>query len=365
MLGDFDWDRLRTVGRLPAAVWFWFFTFLMVQIMLNMLLAIIMETYMEVKGRVSHMAHVETMWSQASVTFRNWSGHRAGHLVTLKDVLTHLTGKEVVDQTDKDLERTEALSSQQLLERVPTMSLEQASEIMTQAQEILESETQAPVSISDATVKLADIDDRTLRMEASIDWLQQAVKCLAGAGEPGVFANAGPRSQLGVSLSRCLRDPGEGAAGSAAAALRAEGLLSSVEALGASQKQLRAEQRSLQGSLGELVQQVSELQQSISLATSRVGGQETNTDVSRQASSDGNFGLDKLLYSHQSSQATSARGHVKPSSATLRQTGGAPSQHHAQQVVHPTLPLSLGAHCCNLQTAIPLAAVTTSCAASS
>merc|ERR1719453_1524741 len=63
MLGDFDWEALYHVGRPHASLWFWSFTWLVNLIMLNMLLAIIMDIYTDVKGNIGHSA--ETMLSQA------------------------------------------------------------------------------------------------------------------------------------------------------------------------------------------------------------------------------------------------------------------------------------------------------------
>merc|ERR1712007_81759 len=50
--GDFDWDEMRQVGREEAGIWFWSFNFIVLHVMLNMLLSIILDIYMEVKGGV-------------------------------------------------------------------------------------------------------------------------------------------------------------------------------------------------------------------------------------------------------------------------------------------------------------------------
>merc|ERR1719316_553544 len=69
ILGEFEWEDMREVGRGVAGVWFVTFNFLVVIIMLNMLLSIVMDTYMEVKGQTGG---AETLISQARETFRRY-----------------------------------------------------------------------------------------------------------------------------------------------------------------------------------------------------------------------------------------------------------------------------------------------------
>ena len=55
--------------------------------MLNMLLAIIMDTYMQVKGRVGHC---ETLWSQAKEIYRRYRQLKRGERVSLSHIVKHL-----------------------------------------------------------------------------------------------------------------------------------------------------------------------------------------------------------------------------------------------------------------------------------
>merc|ERR1712079_664648 len=63
LLGDFDWERMIHVGRLQATIWFMSFTCLVNLVMLNLLLAIIIDVFTEVKGNIGNDA--ETLLSQA------------------------------------------------------------------------------------------------------------------------------------------------------------------------------------------------------------------------------------------------------------------------------------------------------------
>lgn len=49
MLGDFDWDEIKMAGRVEAGIWFWTFMLLVSMILMNMLIAIVMDAYSEVK----------------------------------------------------------------------------------------------------------------------------------------------------------------------------------------------------------------------------------------------------------------------------------------------------------------------------
>jgi hypothetical protein len=52
LMGDFDFASMYAISPIPAMVWFWLYMVLFYLIMLNMLLAIVMDTYAEVKSEV-------------------------------------------------------------------------------------------------------------------------------------------------------------------------------------------------------------------------------------------------------------------------------------------------------------------------
>merc|ERR1719158_781706 len=103
MLGDYDWDELTRVGRQQAGLWFWAFTWLVNLIMLNMLLAIVMDVYAEVKGQISKDA--ETMWSQASEIATRWWDVRRGRQVSLGVLLDALEAKHPEENSEGAEER--------------------------------------------------------------------------------------------------------------------------------------------------------------------------------------------------------------------------------------------------------------------
>merc|ERR1719451_170305 len=85
MLGDFDWETMNIIGRPQAAAWFWSFMWLVNMVMLNMLLAIVMDVYTEVKGGIGGDA--ETLWSQTKEIYQRWRKRRQGLRKSLEYVL--------------------------------------------------------------------------------------------------------------------------------------------------------------------------------------------------------------------------------------------------------------------------------------
>lgn len=67
MFGDFDWDELRQVGRFDAFMWFLPFMILIVLILLNMLIAIVMDAYDEV---ITGLDHEDNIWVMTKKAYR-------------------------------------------------------------------------------------------------------------------------------------------------------------------------------------------------------------------------------------------------------------------------------------------------------
>eukprot|EP00746_Dinoflagellata_sp_MGD_P019260 gnl/MRDRNA2_/MRDRNA2_144749_c0_seq1.p1 gnl/MRDRNA2_/MRDRNA2_144749_c0~~gnl/MRDRNA2_/MRDRNA2_144749_c0_seq1.p1 ORF type:complete len:858 (-),score=133.15 gnl/MRDRNA2_/MRDRNA2_144749_c0_seq1:10-2394(-) len=88
LMGDFDVAAMWEVGRGLAVVWFITFHVIIVLIMLNMLLAIIMDTYSDVKG---HIQNAQTMGFQLKTLWRRWRQLRQGQRVSLTYIENQLT----------------------------------------------------------------------------------------------------------------------------------------------------------------------------------------------------------------------------------------------------------------------------------
>jgi len=86
--GDFDWSEMRLVGRLDASVWFIPFVIIIMMVLLNMLIAIIMDTYAEVASQVSG---AEALWTQAGKVAMRMYDQRRGKVVELSIVKNQIS----------------------------------------------------------------------------------------------------------------------------------------------------------------------------------------------------------------------------------------------------------------------------------
>lgn len=81
VLGDFDWAVLMQKSNFRMVVLFNVsFNLLIVLILMNMLLAIVLDTYMKVNDSARNSEH---LWTQAWEIFRRWNERRLGNSVSL------------------------------------------------------------------------------------------------------------------------------------------------------------------------------------------------------------------------------------------------------------------------------------------
>merc|ERR1719424_2589476 len=73
-MGDFDVGAYISVDPYMGPIWFVLFMIIVLQILLNMLLAIVMDTYSEVKG--NQREDVLTIWAQAFTTYTQLNERR-------------------------------------------------------------------------------------------------------------------------------------------------------------------------------------------------------------------------------------------------------------------------------------------------
>eukprot|EP00747_Dinoflagellata_sp_TGD_P142207 gnl/TRDRNA2_/TRDRNA2_176215_c0_seq2.p1 gnl/TRDRNA2_/TRDRNA2_176215_c0~~gnl/TRDRNA2_/TRDRNA2_176215_c0_seq2.p1 ORF type:complete len:680 (+),score=114.10 gnl/TRDRNA2_/TRDRNA2_176215_c0_seq2:141-2180(+) len=87
LMGDIDWEELSAIGRTEAGIWLWLFMIGIVLLMMNMILAIIMDNYSDVKNAAGN---AETLLDEARQTWARWRGMRNGTFVPLGRVLKSL-----------------------------------------------------------------------------------------------------------------------------------------------------------------------------------------------------------------------------------------------------------------------------------
>jgi hypothetical protein len=137
MMGDADYDELTVEYTLTAAFWFWLFIALIVLLMLNMLMAIVMDVYTSVKSAASDTMPV---WEQiVDLTMDKYNQIR-GKTVSAQEILRCI--KEMTEtDIDKDI----------LKQRVgPGLSDEQAEAIMEDAKVHMHARLNDAVTMTEA-----------------------------------------------------------------------------------------------------------------------------------------------------------------------------------------------------------------------
>lgn len=133
LLGDFDWEELHEIGRPQAIIWFWAFNWLVNLIMLNMLLAIILDHYGEVKAGIGRAA---TLWGQTQEILDRWNKVRRGQAMSLGEVLNRLD-PTALDEDDNESDEQIYVET---LVKIHGLSDKQAFEILLEAQTLRDQE---------------------------------------------------------------------------------------------------------------------------------------------------------------------------------------------------------------------------------
>jgi len=129
LIGDFDWGELRDVSRDGTMLFFWSFIWIVQVVMLNMLLAIIMDVYTEVRAGIGRSA--PTLWGQAySIIRRRWELNR-GRRVSLQHVYTSLEACDLPDDRHVNIKK--------LQEHCPGIDTQQSLRILLSTMTALKS----------------------------------------------------------------------------------------------------------------------------------------------------------------------------------------------------------------------------------
>lgn len=176
LMGEFDFSEMNEAGRTLAHVWFICFQIMMVLIMLNMLLAIIMDVYTDVKGKARDTSSLQ---KQISTAWQTWRLVRSGKLLPLDkvyNVLHHGSRASIKvhsitqppsprskgDETE-DLFRN-IFSVDDFMKAVPGLGQMQAIDIMENAVRSYRSENETPFGLSDAMRAISNIQKEVNRV---------------------------------------------------------------------------------------------------------------------------------------------------------------------------------------------------------
>jgi len=160
MLGDWDWEGMEEIGRFKAFIWFFFFMMVMVLVLLNMLLAILMDSYSRVKTAAEN---ADSLAKQCLTMIRRLKQNRRGERVKLNDIWDSLL--EQPDMKGDDsllLSSSKLLKPEDLLNIVPGIPKSQALRTLGNSRLAHDMETEEPFSPE-------DLEDVLARMLARMD----------------------------------------------------------------------------------------------------------------------------------------------------------------------------------------------------
>jgi hypothetical protein len=130
LVGDVDWDEMIQVGRAEAVVWYISFQVITALIALNMLMAIVMDKYSEVKSNLPSDA--ETLWSQSYEIFYRWRQVRTRSAMSIYKICKILDPTDLDDSDDAE-DAAEVLRVPDLLAQVEGLKEKQARSILESA----------------------------------------------------------------------------------------------------------------------------------------------------------------------------------------------------------------------------------------
>merc|ERR1712050_381527 len=84
--GDWDYDQMKYVGLVHAGMFIWVFVLIIVVLLLNMLLAILMDAYAEVKNSINSDPNAQTLYQQVNGILRRRRQFLNKERVRLNDI---------------------------------------------------------------------------------------------------------------------------------------------------------------------------------------------------------------------------------------------------------------------------------------
>lgn len=192
ILGDFEWEALEEVGRGLAGTWFWSFQIFVVNIMFNMLLAIVMDAYAAVAASTGS---AETLWSQSYEIWRRWRGKVQGKRLGLDHVLKVLRGDPREEQQDEYTEMT----ASDLCQAVEGLKVAQANRLISGTSDMIKEEREGEINFEEvATEKLAILESRS---KAIVKGVQIVIDSTNKGATNGASQASGKKGGLFKNLS--------------------------------------------------------------------------------------------------------------------------------------------------------------------
>lgn len=187
MLGEWDWDEMKAAGRMLAGLWICVYVIIVVVLLLNMLLAILMDAYGVVKSKASSM---QSLPDQIAELLRRSRQTKNKERVRLNDIWSAFY--ESVGDEKKMLESKRIVTPDDIMKIVRGILYKQARRtVMTAKKEIDDAEAE-PYSITEVKEQIRLGVGRAQIMRHEVRALRDAIESARGAdklpdaGSPGL-----------------------------------------------------------------------------------------------------------------------------------------------------------------------------------
>merc|ERR1712187_748880 len=159
MFGDWDWEPMQQIRRTHSYAWFCIFLLIVVLILFNIVLAIVMESYMAVKNRT---ANAVTLQRQIKEMWRRHRQFRRKERVRLNDIYDFFVEEaREMGQSEKEMLEQKRLITASFLEmNVEGIPPNQAQRTLKNAWE-KETKPDEDVKLEDSELPLHELERTT------------------------------------------------------------------------------------------------------------------------------------------------------------------------------------------------------------
>lgn len=180
IIGNFEFEELMDEYPETASIWFFSFIIVLALLMLNMSLAIVMDTYSSMKD---HAAALDSIWDQI-----------AGFIDDFRDGGTRISDKHILKAVQNM--GLEQVGKNDLLTACPGLSTVQATAIIEKVEGIESKDENVSLSVSDATRLMISIKGVVFKMTQQISSLLhvQSQNCRVKARHRWMASMVGPRA---------------------------------------------------------------------------------------------------------------------------------------------------------------------------
>jgi len=170
LLGEWEWEELESVGRVLAALWLWCFVVLVVLLLLNMVLAILMDAYSVVKSQASVMM---TVPQHISEMLRRRRLVREKRTVRLSDIWYAYVEK--FPNSREMMESEAVITPDDLVKAVPGLPLSQAKRTIHSAHRVVRETTDVRYGMENMRMQLKMCNGRVKLLQEEVCSIRAAV----------------------------------------------------------------------------------------------------------------------------------------------------------------------------------------------